>query len=76
MTFFNWIDSCHEYLTVKKVKQQPSSSINKEDLVLLESSSSPTGGKTAMRRTHSKRPCHEPAASSFNHATHFSHSLS
>jgi len=45
-------NSCHENLTVKKVEQQPSSSVNKEDFVLLERSSSPTHGKTTMRRTH------------------------
>ena len=49
-------DSCDESLTVKKVEQQLSSSVNKENIVLLESSSSPTYGKTTMRRARSKHP--------------------
>jgi len=47
-------DSCNENLIVKKVEQQPPSSVNKEDFV--QSSSSPTHGNTTMRLTRSKRP--------------------
>ncbi|AES87994.1 hypothetical protein MTR_4g039780 [Medicago truncatula] len=56
MSFLKNINGVLRNLTVKKVEQQPSSSVNKEDFVLLESSSSPAHEKTTMRRTRTKRP--------------------
>ncbi|RHN82753.1 putative transcription factor C2C2-GATA family [Medicago truncatula] len=49
-------DSRDENITMKKVEQHPSSSVNKEDFVLPKSNSSPTCEKTTVRRTRSKRP--------------------